>query len=111
MKTINLKELRQEYGLTERELELKTGVRESTIKNLENGGGTLYSNIKKLCDYFEVELPDLKKMRLELGIKQSHVEILSPGEVCEIENGGFSKLSNIKKLYDYYENNKRKLTK
>lgn len=55
-----LKELRENSKLTQSQLSFLTGISVKTISRIENGDENVhYSTIKKLAEFFEVEVKDI----------------------------------------------------
>lgn len=55
-----LKEIRESKGLTLYRLEKLSGVRESTLRAIENGGNPTFKNMCKVADALEISLDDLR---------------------------------------------------
>lgn len=62
---LNLKRIREEKGLSRYRLAKKTGLRESTIQNIENSNSPnpTFKTICKIADALEITLEELRQFK------------------------------------------------
>lgn len=54
-----LRSIREQYGLTRRQVEDATGISQANIARLENGSGARIETVRKLADFYGVPIEEL----------------------------------------------------